>query len=197
VLIGWPTGSYVAGFVTGVLGLVVGVALLIYVDLTRHVVNNNYGLCKGLTTTPRSGEALTPWLNALIQKTAGCGANDPPLTFGDLWAAPGFNPTWITLSDAERKAVRSIDLQMFTTNLSHGRPYLFPHLEPTAPLFFNPDELKAYVPEDVLRWMTSRGHRYTDARRATRGDPPVQDAMDLNLLEIPDAKDFPIVLAAG
>jgi len=195
LLIGWLS-SILAGFLCLLMTLPLGIGLLIYIDLTRSVVNNNYGLCKGLTTTPSAGDALTPWLHALIQKTAGRTPADPPLTFDDLWAAPGFPPAWSKPSDASRKAPRSIDLQMFTTNLSHGRPYLFPQLESTARLFFNPKELKGYLPDDVSRWLIDHARPYTDARRAARSDPPVQDAVDRNLLEIPEAGDFPIVLAA-
>jgi hypothetical protein len=195
-LIGWLSASYLAGLLCWFMILVGETGYLIYRDITRHVVDNNYGLCKGLTTTPASGDALTPWLHTLIQKTAGRSATDAPLTFGDLWAAPGFPPSWIKLSDPERAAARSINLEMFTTNLSHGRPYLFPHLEPTARLFFNPLELRAYLPETVLSWLVSHARPYTEERRSNNSDPPVKDAVDLGLLEIPEARDFPIVLAA-
>ncbi len=171
------------------------IVIVIYRDFTRRVVGNNYGLCKGLTTTPASGAALTPWLHELIQKAAGRAVDDAPLTFGDLWNAPGFPPASFGMSEADGKGIRSIDLQMFTTNLTHGRPYIFPHVEPTARLFFNPEELKAYLPGSVLAWLTEHAIEYTSMGRSS-SDPPVEDAAVLNLKEIPAPEHFPILLAA-
>jgi hypothetical protein len=97
-------------------------------------------MCTGLTQGQKN-EALTPWLHGLIQTIAGRSVDDPPLTFGDLWSAPGF-PAWL---DAPKGHSRSIDLQMFTTSVSHGRPYILPIDEgDRSRLFFNVDELKRF-----------------------------------------------------
>jgi hypothetical protein len=85
---------------------------------------------------------------------------------------------------------------MFTTNLTHGRPYVFPHVESTARLFFNPEELKEYLPPVVLDWMNTHARPYTDATRSEESDPPVAEATLLGLKEIPAAKEFPVLLAA-
>jgi predicted acylesterase/phospholipase RssA len=188
--------SILAGILFLLISLPSFVGLSIYFDVTRNVVSNNYGLCKGMTTTSKDGPALTPWLHALIQRSAGRTTNEPPLTFGDLWRAPGFPPASLAMSEAERRGVRSIDLQMFTTNLTHGRPYIFPHVEPTARLFFNPDELKGYLPGEVLAWLDKYALPYTAERRTAASDPPVEDAVRLNLKEIPEPENFPILLAA-
>jgi len=97
--------------------------LWVWLDLSRRVVANGFGLCSGLTEDAKN-PALTPWLHDLIQRAAGRSSGDDPLTFGDLWRAEGFPPAWLPVTD--RSKVRSIDLQMFSTNLSHGRPYVFP-----------------------------------------------------------------------
>ena len=116
VLIGLQ--SILAGFISVLVLAPLAIGISIYRDLTRNVVKNNYGLCKGMTVDPASGDALTPWLHGLIQEAAGRPVSDPPLTFGDLWQAPGA---------PHGEGALSIDLQMFTTNLAHGRPYIFPH----------------------------------------------------------------------
>lgn len=111
--------GWFAAALTLVLTLPLSIGLWVYGDITRRLVTNDLGLCTGLTED-MGNEALTPWLHALIQQAAGRRLSDPPLTFGDLWNAPGFPPRWLNVP-ADSKP-RSIDLQMFSTNLSHGRP---------------------------------------------------------------------------
>jgi len=198
----WKFHSVLAALLILFLSLPLFVGVFIYFDFTRGIVGNNYGLCKGMTTKRKDGPALTDWLHQLIQDAAGLPMNEP-LTFGHLWKAPGFPPAWLALSDEEKKTARSIDLQMFTTNLTHGRPYILPHVEPTARLFFAETELRDYLPESVADWFVDRAHQYTDERPYKDGDPPTSTAVYQNkfgdtetLLEIPNATDFPVLLAA-
>jgi predicted acylesterase/phospholipase RssA len=188
--IGVGVGSVHAGLLLflGTLPLFVG--LFMYVDLTRGLVGNNYGMCKGLTTRPDSGPALTPWLHALIQNAAALPMNQP-LTFGHLWAARG-GP----LAAGGAAAARSIDLEMFTTNLSHGRPYMLPHVEPVARLFYKREELAPYLPADVMTWFDERGVPYAPSASMTESDPTVERAAELGLKEIPKPENFPVLLAA-
>jgi len=181
--------------------LVTGVGLLLYLDVTRRVVANGYGLCTGLTADAKNS-ALTPWLHALIQRTAGLQTHEP-LTFGMLWSAPGAPQIWSELQN--RKPPRSIDLQMFATNLGHGRPYIFPLAEDDGHagaalfpnrerLFFNAKELARYLPEDVLDWMKCKGKHYV--ANPDSGEPSTQEATSLGLIEVPKPEDFPVLLAA-
>src|SRR5882724_80557 len=165
------------------------VASLIYADLTRGLVANNYGMCKGLTTRKRSGSALTPWLNELIQKTAGLPLSEP-LTFGHLWGAKG-GP-----APGGTAAVRSIDLEMFTTNLSHGRPYMFPHVEPTARLFYKHEDLAPYLPSEIMKWFDDHAVMYAPNASMPQSDPDASRAVELGLREIPKPEHFPVLLAA-
>lgn len=194
---GWITAALLL-----VILLVVSIGVWVYVDVTRNVVDNGFGLCKGWTKDAKH-EELTPWLHALIQKAAGLEEEGDPLTFGMLWKAPGFPPPWLKLNPDTH--IRSIDLQIFSTNLSHGRPYIFPFAIPQGKpsrfrdcdrLFFDPEELAPYLPEKLLGWMKEHGKPYRlDAERKSK-DPDEQEAKEKNLLELPDPEDFPVLLAA-
>jgi predicted acylesterase/phospholipase RssA len=178
--------SWLAGVISVLLLAPLAIGYFVYRDLAFNVVKNNYGLCKGLTVDPSAGEALTPWLHELIQQAAGRTATDPPLTFGDLWQAPG---------GPQGANVRSIDLQMFTTNLTHGRPYIFPHSEPTARLFFRSAELRAYLPASVMDWFDAHAVPYQPDPTSPDSDPPAKLAQIMHLQELPRPEDFPILLA--
>lgn len=183
--------------------LATGTGLLLYRDITRRVVANGYGLCTGMTVDANN-PALTPWLHELIQRTAGIQTGDP-LTFGMLWNAP--DPPEVWSKQQNRKLRRSIDLQMFATNLGHGRPYIFPLAEDdgqagSAPfpnrerLFFNAQELASYLPTDVLDWMKRKGRLYVAPHERGNREPLTQEANRLSLIEVPEPKDFPVLLAA-
>lgn len=177
-----------------------GVALGVYRDLVNGLIPNGFGLCKcGPGALGESKEqskhqskepALVPWLHELIQRTAGRTETDPPLTFKDLWDAPGFPPDW--LNNPGGKRLRSINLQVFTTNLTHGRPYHVPFEDETSRLFFKPGELAAYFPRDVVDHLVqhSKAYRPVDLQ----ADPDPRD-VDADLLELP-CEDLPIVVAA-
>jgi predicted acylesterase/phospholipase RssA len=199
-------GFFGPGRITATLLLVILLVVLIgvwvYLDVTRNMVNNGFGMCNGMTEDAKH-EALTPWLHALIQKAAGLEESDPPLTFGMLWEAPDFPPNWMELPKDTH--VRSIDLQMFSTNLAHGRPYIFPFAIPYGKptrfrdrdrLFFNPEELKPYLPDDVLAWMKTHGKLYKLEDKRKGKDPDEQEAVKKELLELPDPEHFPVLLAA-
>lgn len=185
--------------------LVAGVGLIgwmLYQDITGPVVDNGFGLCTGLGDDPQL-EALTPWLHSLVQRAAGLPPGGDPLTFGMLWAAPGHPPERMPLPAGATR--RSIDLQMFSTNLGHGRPYIFPLAEQTDEgsrfrsrdrLFFSQTELARYLPPAVLAWMVAHGRRYQPEPGREDRDPSVADAERHQLLELPPGHDFPVILAA-
>jgi predicted acylesterase/phospholipase RssA len=185
----WMTESCHGAILCFLATLPIFVGLFIYRDVTRGLVNNGYGMCRGLTTPDGDGPALTDWLHEQIQKAAGLEL-DAPLTFGQLWKAEGGpKPTG-------NKPVRSIDLEMFTTNLSHGRPYMLPHVEPTARLFYRYDELKPYLPSKVMQWFEDHAVPYAPSSLKVGSDPSAEKARALGLKEIPKPEDFPVLLAA-
>jgi predicted acylesterase/phospholipase RssA len=171
------------------LGAIAGVLIGIYRDVTRGLVPNGFGLCKcGPGGAP--APALVPWLHDLIQTTAGRGAGMPPLTFSDLWAAPGFPPP--CLESVAVPPVRSINLQVFTTNLTHGRPYHLPLEDETSRLFFKAKELQDYFPADVIEYMVAHSNPYQ--KRSPVSDPePAR--VDADLREMP-CGELPIIVAA-
>lgn len=186
--------SWVPTVLLALVGAFIGLGFGIYHCLGKHVVNNGFGLCKGLGREiighcGQSGEEeLTLWLNRLINRVAGLNPDGDPLTFGDLWNAPGFPPKWLHLPPGRH--IKSIGLQMMTTNVTHGRPYTLPFDDSDARLFFRPDELCAYFPEVVVKWMKKNQGQY---KRQGNSDPA---ALPLGLLQMPDAENLPIVVAA-
>ncbi|UVT16046.1 MAG: patatin-like phospholipase family protein [Nitrospira sp.] len=205
--------SCIAASLIFVIALPALVGTQVFADITRRLVDNNFGLCTGMTVdataehseersreTARDG--LTPWLHNLIQTAAGRSIESDPLTFGDLWDAPGL-PSWLNASTNPKP--RSIDLQMFTTNLSHGRPYILPLSEGSSQqtrfrdrerLFFKEKEILKVLPGNVVKWMTNNSKPYSVDPGREGKDPDVNDPSTQDLRALPHPKDFPILLAA-
>ena len=183
--------GWLAGVLTLLLSLLLSIGFWVYRDFTRKLVANNYGMCTGMTVGNTGHDALTPWLDALIQRLAGKPL-DQPLTFEDLWNAKGFPPSWLELPPDI--TVRSIDLRMFTTNLSTGRPFILPLTDETCRLFYEHDELKAFLPEKVMAHIEAHSVAY---QPNSPSDPAIDEMKrrHLRLRELPAAK-FPVVLAA-
>ena len=166
----------------------VGLAAAVFVLFARdigRIVRHDYGLCSG--SRPGGGSVLpfTDWLHSLIQEIAGRKAGDRPLTFADLAAAPG-SPRE-TLKDPSPMGAASINLQMFTANVTHGRPYVFPQNEDEdddLPLFFRLSEMKRLLPPDVIEDMmadpvTRQSNKYQGNARPA---PKLASALPASLL---------------
>jgi predicted acylesterase/phospholipase RssA len=198
----------VAGVAAALLILVVGLGADLFRALAA-LAENGFGLCRlGPQVGSSSEPALTQWLHDQIQAFAGK-TGGRPLTFADLWGVPEVPPTPTNeqrqehLGEAQRRSrdarQREVDLQMMTTNLTHGRPLRLPvPFQPHAQaledgaggLFFCPDELANYFPPDVLDHLTEFG------------DPPSPDtaahlereAPGATLLHFPIGPDLPVVV---
>src|SRR5207247_7552217 len=92
--------------------------------------------------------------------------------------------------------IKSIDLQMFTTNLSHGRPHIMPSAADEQRLFYNSGELSAYLPTTVMEWMDKHARPYEQNPHSLRTQPNPAAAKKLNLKELHPAEHFPVLLAA-
>lgn len=202
-------GLYAIPLLIGV-GLCAALALAVALarDALRGLVPNGFGLCNGGPTLAWGGSegpfgggderadapALTRALHDYIQQAAGRSEKEPPLTFADLWSAGGWPPGWPPpRASASPKQERSIDLQVYATNVSHGRPYRFPldEQDGLGRLFFRPDELAPYFPPPVIKHLLQHARPY---RPRSRSDPPAGRHSE-GLYELPRAQ-LPIVVAA-
>jgi predicted acylesterase/phospholipase RssA len=188
---GWPCSTFVLGAVLGVLAALLGALGGAFRCLTRDVVNNGYGLCRGFSRGaeeqgPDGDEPLTLWLSRLINRCAGRAADGDPLTFGDLWEAGSeFPPAW--LKDHVAKDVPAIRLEMITTSVTNGRPFRVPFHDDDQ-IFFSPEDLYDYFPASVVRHLVDKAGPY----KPTISQP----ALPRGMYRLPRNKDLPIVVAA-
>jgi predicted acylesterase/phospholipase RssA len=163
-----------------------------YRDLVNGLVPNGFGLCTGghAAGVPNDEPSLVEWLHEGIQAAARK-TLDQPLTFRDLWEAPGGPIQASAPAAARTQKTRSIDLRMITTNLTLGRPYGLPLDDATSRLFFKAKDLKPFFPESVINHLMRHSKRY---KPAGPEDPP-RSRRTRSILELPVA-DLPIVIAA-
>ena len=179
---------------TGAIAAMAAVVRAVVADFRAGIIDNDLGLCRGGAErgAPEGDDALVEWLHEAIQRAAGLEKDGKPLTFADLWHAPlvpGGPPNHGNYS--RRSDERSINLEMITTNVTHGRPYLLPLRDELSRLFFREDELRHFFPESVMQYLRRVSKPYRPREPA---DPPVT-AEWANLRELPGA-EMPIVVAA-
>ena len=160
-------------------------------DVRTHLGGPGFGLCTGMG--PKGGtDGFTDWLHKGIQ-----GASerdlDKPLTFRDLWDAPG-GPDLDLYRDGWIERPQSIALQMMSTNLTHGRACGLPLNENSEKLHFRQQDLEPYFPTEVIRHLCAcspvlEGYEQLGLRRLPQGDLPVLVAARLSL-------SFPILFKA-
>ncbi|HYH06341.1 MAG TPA: patatin-like phospholipase family protein [Thermoanaerobaculia bacterium] len=142
------------------IGYVLAAAIEAVVHLVRVLPQQGFGISRG--------EALTQWLSGEIDKIAAI--QGKPLTFGDL-------------------AKHGINLEVMTTNLTHGRPYRMPF--ETKAFSFMVEEMKLLFPESIVNWLTTHGRPMPDGRHRLPepNDLPVVVAVRMSL-------SFPVLLSA-
>lgn len=149
---------------------------------------NGYGLCSGRAQPASPGarveeKALVEWLHEGIQRSAGREKEDRPVTFRDLWTAPRS----MSLPAGEP----SIELQTFSTNVTLGRPVIWPLRDRNTRLFFSKEEWERIFPPTLLDALWDASAPYT---QLGKGDPAVHD-VPCGIRELPDG-DMPIAIAA-
>ena len=192
-------------------------------DVLFGLVPNGFGLCRGWSeeeaaraqeqlpdpkdppTDPKdepshvNGERssakdtdLAGFLHFGIQTAAGRKVTDPALTFKDLWDAPGAATDALGYTGSET-ARRSINLEIYATNLAHGRPYRFPleAADDMGRLFFQIKQMETYFPEPILRHLLAYARPY---RPQNCSDPDAIKNSE-GYLEVP-REHLPIVVAA-
>ncbi len=198
VLLAIGCGSIVLELLLALGGSLAGLVWAVWCDVQLGLIDNNLGLCKGGTTEAPGPEGSRPgiseWLHEGIQASAGLKAMDRPLTFRDLWCAPSTpGAPQLRCDEGDPTEWRSINLQVITTNVTHGRPYRLPLVDETSRLFFKREELEGYFPKVVLDALVAAARPYAPALR-TQSDPAsISDAGQF--LELPGA-DLPVVVAA-
>ncbi len=150
---------------------------------------NGFGLCNGLDRGKGQEDPLTPWLAKLLNTTAGRHPEGEPLTFGDLWG-PGKPEKPSDHGDQEADpSLRRINLEVMTTNLTHGWPLRIPFT--TKDLFFDPKELGGYFPPGIITWMEK--HHRPPSRPGSMTDLILKQG---RFCPLPAPADLPVVVAA-
>jgi predicted acylesterase/phospholipase RssA len=159
----------------------------------RSIAGNGFGLCSGMASQSGPANSLTGWIHQQIQKAAGRESGDP-VTFGNLWSAPAYpGETLVT--------ERTINLEVVTTGLTEGRPFTIPFLD--GALYFDPVELRALFPEDVVSVLLRDGEKAERARHPiAEGVKPHGDERRVVspdersvLCRLPNNEDLPILVA--
>lgn len=221
----WPSLAVTLALAAGAVGLARGASSAVLVTLAQlsllsavlvallacacrfrrdlqALTGNGYGLCTGLGQIAGE-EGLVEWLHKGIQLSAGRDREDPPLTFADLWAAPRFGRAGpAPLPGGLQPREPGIDLQMFCSNVTQGRPVRLPLNDSGTRLFYHPEDWKRYFPPAVMVALERASRPYAPASRsdpdpADPDRPPSaeQAALMRALRELPSG-GMPIVVAA-
>lgn len=196
---GWGRAvALLMALLLAVVGAAVGVAAGIALNAVRELPRNRFGLCSGVESPAyaRNAPALTPWLATLLNRLAGLPVPPPPGAAAGAQPA-GPQPVWkpLTFEDLwgtrEMRAPHVTELQLVTTNLTHGRPHRLPY--DTTRLYFRPDEFRELFPGWVVDWMESRPR--PPARKPTPGKP-LPPPLPAGYAPLPAPADLPVVVAA-
>jgi predicted acylesterase/phospholipase RssA len=191
------TTPFLAGvllFASGVclvLGWSWGIARAIRGDLLQAVVNNGFGFCRGMAEEPAGEEGFTEWMHKGIQLAAGLRESDPPLTFADLWYAPGVpgGPPRERGMSLPAMGERSINLEMMVSNVTHGGPLRFPLVDDARLFYFREEEWRALFPASVMKALRAVARPYV---KRSPSDP---DEVPPGYWLLP-AAELPVVVAA-
>lgn len=169
----------------------IGGSLVAVVDILRlmreEVPKNLYGICTGLgQKQPPSADperrigqilaqptALIDWLQYWINATSGPTAHGGPLTFADL-------------------SSQDVALQMVTTNLSLGRPYVLP-FEPEQVFLFQRGDMQLLFPQDIVTYLCDPRHlnpgwSLDELNQGLSNDDPRAFFM------LPNSQDLPVLV---
>jgi Patatin-like phospholipase len=162
-------GGVSFGVLLTLIGVIVGVILALLRSATKHLPENNYGLCTGLRQPGFCGGAFTDWLADLIDFTAGRDPKrDDPLTFGDLATRADGGP--------------AITLRMMTTNLMARRPHSLPFGDQTYT--FKREDFEEIFPSRIVAYLVRKSERF---------QPEADEEGDYYKFPLPE--NLPIVVA--
>lgn len=198
----WPSAPLalvLLGAVIAVVGALLAVAGRLAITALKAIPENLFGLTTGMPGAGREpAPALTPWITEYLNELAGLKPDGQPLTFGDLWHC------------GPKDGQPTVNLQMMTTCLSHGRPYRLPFgdddtVAESRQFYFRQDDLKRLFPDSVVRWLVAHPRQLSqdpdvaaeEERFRERGFLPLPDPADLPVaLAVRMSISFPILLSA-
>jgi predicted acylesterase/phospholipase RssA len=174
----------------------------------KTLPDQGFGICDGHTRDKGAAvPPLTDWMHEQFQNLAGRTARDAPLTFGDLWGEPAVTAYQelrgkdgvLPRQWREVAALRRIDLEVMTTNVTLGRPYLFPFRERI--FYFCAEDLKSYFPEVVIDHLVATSVEAEDQTRGDEKGNPVTIPMRCprhhqQVRSLPEPQDLPVLMAA-
>lgn len=169
---------------TGALLLVVR---RIFLDVTKTIPGNFFGICTGRADDPKGEDAtvLTDWLHGHLQKMAGRTVDASPLTFGDLANKPFQDTTGKSPADLKEA---NINLRMVTSNLSQNQPYVLP-FEAGHPFIFNATEFHRLFPKKVVEHLQKPFKNPDHEAKVLRYQLPT------GFHFLPEAADLPVIVA--
>ncbi len=164
----------VAAFLGGVIGG--GIPVLRAVKVLGSKERAGFGICPGSAGPGADlgnpdALALTDWLHVSINRLAGRGPQEAPVTFADL-------------------AQERVELRAMTSDLSLGQPFVIPLTRGTRSFFFRREEIEAFFPPPVASYLAAFGCEHRPS--AIRFAPGQED----RYLRFPMGEEMPIVVAA-
>jgi predicted acylesterase/phospholipase RssA len=175
-------GGVSFGVLLTLIGVIVGVIVALLRSATRHMPENNYGLCTGRRQPGFCSDAFTDWLADLIDLTAGRDPKrDDPLTFGDL----------ATGADSGH----AVTLRMMTTNLMTRRPHSLPFQEQTYT--FKREDFEKIFPLRIVRYLLRKSDRF-QAEAGEQGEYykfPAPDNLPI-IVAVRMSLSFPLLISA-
>lgn len=189
----------------GLLGIIIPFVWRVMHEAKAVLPRHAFGLT-GIAPVPGAATNMTTWLHEQIQAISGK-PPDQPLTYGDLWTAgmppeerAAFRAEIAKLADSTKKekqrqqvlegklrSQRRINLEMVTTNLSEGRPYVLPFR--TGAWSYSLTEHQRLFPRAVCQYLVSVSKAMPPA---SPPDPRADIPGDLYTLR--SIADLPILL---
>ncbi len=167
-LAGGGLGFVLLGVLLLILG-VFGVAVWMMVrQLTRDLVDNNYGMCPGVSQPGFKGEAISDWITRNVDDVAGHDEDcETPEDLRDFVGASSYKKP-LTVGDLKKEG---ITVKTVTTDVTSQRPYSLPLGENNNNYFFDRREFLQFFPRRVVAHMcaTSRPVLESTAKNP-RGD---------------------------
>jgi hypothetical protein len=190
--------SLAVSWVVFTIGILGGALLAVSFTARRVIPANCYGLVTGSIGASAAREVgpLSDWLTGQINKLAGKGYDDDPLTFGELWKGP----EGLKKDPNEDPKEPFVNLQMLTTCITLGKSYRLPcdldlmPRDPKRSFFFKPSEFKKLFPKTVVEFMEEHPPKVPKGSE-DKWDLLVEGFNRHELKPLPNAENLPVAVA--